>query len=70
MTFAGPGIDGYDNWQTVWTGPRAADSKQYVASQTGVLASSSQRFTWWKALSGADGVTRHVSLSHLFSFYL
>lgn len=58
LVFTHPAVDDFENWQNIWDSPRTADAAQYVASQTGVFASSSPRFNFWKALWGADGKTR------------
>ncbi|KAG5635404.1 substrate-specific activator of APC-dependent proteolysis [Sphagnurus paluster] len=58
LVFTHPSIDAYENWAQVWTSPRAADSAQYLKSQSGVLASASPRLNFWRALSGSDGKTR------------
>jgi cellobiose dehydrogenase (acceptor) len=38
MSWTYPGVDGYDNWSTVWDNPRQKDATQYVADQSGVFA--------------------------------
>jgi len=58
LVFTHPSIDAYDNWATVWSNPRSADAAQYLANQSGVLAASSPRLNFWRALSGPDGLTR------------
>ncbi|KAG6833025.1 substrate-specific activator of APC-dependent proteolysis [Tephrocybe sp. NHM501043] len=58
LVFTHPSIDAYENWAQVWASPRAADSKQYLNDQSGVLAASSPRLNFWRALSGSDGITR------------
>ncbi|KIM33732.1 cellobiose dehydrogenase protein [Serendipita vermifera MAFF 305830] len=60
FVFTHPSVDAYDNWQSIWSNPRTADANQYVASQTGVFASSSHHFVSWKAITGADKVTRYL----------
>ncbi|KAG6873702.1 hypothetical protein C0995_012164 [Termitomyces sp. Mi166 len=60
LVFTHPSIDAYDNWAQVWSNPRPADVAQYLKDFSGVLASSSPRLNFWRALSGTDGKTRWV----------
>ncbi|EJD04707.1 cellobiose dehydrogenase [Fomitiporia mediterranea MF3/22] len=60
LMFTHPSIDSYDNWADIWDDPPPADAAQYLASQTGVFASSSPRVNFWRALTGSDGKTRYV----------
>ncbi|KAL5510993.1 hypothetical protein ACEPAG_3712 [Sanghuangporus baumii] len=60
LMFTHPSIDSYDNWANIWDDPRPADAAQYLASQTGVFASSSPRVNFWRALQGSDGNTRYI----------
>lgn len=60
LMFTHPSVDSYDNWANIWDNPRPADAAQYLASRTGVFASSSPRVNFWRALSGSDGITRYV----------
>ncbi|CAG7847998.1 Cellobiose dehydrogenase Short=CDH; AltName: Full=Cellobiose-quinone oxidoreductase; Flags: Precursor [Serendipita indica DSM 11827] len=60
LVFTHPLVDDYDNWQPIWSNPRAADANKYVASRSGVFAGSSPRFNFWKALKGSDGKTRYM----------
>ncbi|RDB26778.1 Cellobiose dehydrogenase [Hypsizygus marmoreus] len=58
LVFTHPSIDAYDNWAQVWDNPRPADAAQYLQSQAGVLAGSSQKLNFWRAYGGSDGKTR------------
>ncbi|KAG6918085.1 substrate-specific activator of APC-dependent proteolysis [Tephrocybe rancida] len=58
LVFTHPSVDAYENWAQVWSSPRSADSAQYLKSHSGVLAASSPRLNFWRALSGTDNVTR------------
>ncbi|KAG6820015.1 substrate-specific activator of APC-dependent proteolysis [Arthromyces matolae] len=58
LVFTHPSIDAYENWAQVWANPRPADASQYLSSFSGVLAASSPRLNFWRALSGSDGKTR------------
>ncbi|KAJ7182657.1 cellobiose dehydrogenase [Mycena crocata] len=58
LVFTHPSVNSYGNWANVFTSPPAADSAQYLASQSGILAQASPRLNFWSALGGTDGVTR------------
>ncbi|KAH0578929.1 substrate-specific activator of APC-dependent proteolysis, variant 2 [Termitomyces sp. 'cryptogamus'] len=60
LVFTHPSIDAYENWAQVWSNPRPADASQYLANFSGVLAASSPRLNFWRALPGTDGKTRWV----------
>lgn len=61
MEFAHPSIE-FNTSQDVWSSPNSADALQYLSDQSGLFATAPQRFSSWRALDGADGVTRYVRL--------
>ncbi len=63
LVFTHPSINSYTNWVDIYTDYIPADTNQYLASQTGVYASSSPKVNFWAALSGSDDITRWVSTS-------
>jgi cellobiose dehydrogenase (acceptor) len=52
--------DRYNNWDTVFTAPPAADVSQYVKSRAGVLAAPSPRLNFWRAYGASDKRTRYA----------
>jgi cellobiose dehydrogenase (acceptor) len=50
----------YNNWNTVWTAPPAADASQYIKNRSGVLAAPSPRLNFWRAYSAADNRVRYA----------
>jgi cellobiose dehydrogenase (acceptor) len=67
LMFTHPSVDSYDNWAPIWDDPREEDKQLYRQYRAGVFASSSPRMNFWKAIVGADNVTRYVS--HILLFY-
>ncbi|KAG9118402.1 hypothetical protein FRC07_007097, partial [Ceratobasidium sp. 392] len=60
LIFTHPSVDNYNNWASVWTGPRTADVNQYVSQQAGVLAGGDYTASFWRVYSASDGITRYV----------
>ncbi|KAG7094173.1 substrate-specific activator of APC-dependent proteolysis [Marasmius oreades] len=60
LVFTHPSVDAYDNWANIQTNPRSADTKQYLASQSGVFAQASPRLNFWRAYAGSDQKTRYL----------
>ncbi|KLO12879.1 FAD/NAD(P)-binding domain-containing protein [Schizopora paradoxa] len=60
LVFIHPSIDSYGNWTDVWQSPRPADVAQYLKNQSGVLAMSPPKTSFWQAFSTEDGSTRFL----------
>jgi cellobiose dehydrogenase (acceptor) len=50
----------YNNWDTVWTSPPAADVTQYLKNRSGVLAAPSPRLNFWRSYTGSDNRIRYA----------
>jgi cellobiose dehydrogenase (acceptor) len=58
LIFSHPSVNAYQNFRPVWLNPNLTDSKQYVESQSGILAQTSPRINWWKKYVGSDSKVR------------
>ncbi|ELU43981.1 cellobiose dehydrogenase [Rhizoctonia solani AG-1 IA] len=58
LVFSHPSVNAYQNFRPVWFNPNLTDAKQYVESQSGVLAQTSPRINWWKKYVGSDSKVR------------
>ncbi|CUA75125.1 Cellobiose dehydrogenase [Rhizoctonia solani] len=58
LIFSHPSVNAYQNFRPVWFNPNLSDAKQYVESQSGVLAQTSPRINWWKKYVGSDSKVR------------
>jgi cellobiose dehydrogenase (acceptor) len=58
LVFSHPSANACQNFAPVWFNPSLSDAKQYVDTQSGILAQTSPRINWWKKFVGSDGGER------------
>ncbi|KAJ1310030.1 hypothetical protein OPQ81_006783 [Rhizoctonia solani] len=58
LVFSHPSVNAYQNFRPVWFNPNLSDAKEYVETQSGILAQTSPRINWWKKYVGSDSKVR------------